>query len=98
MKLNPDFYKGKKVLVTGHTGFKGSYMCVLLKYLGAKTYGYSLKPEKGSLYELMSKDAKKSLPNAKVRFFETYPKIEPNHFIVTDMDNNSVTFYKMIIC
>ncbi len=48
------FYNGKKVLVTGHTGFKGSYICVLLKYLGAKVYGYSLKPEKGSLYELLT--------------------------------------------
>ena len=48
------FYNGKRVLLTGHTGFKGSYMCVLLKYLGAKVYGYSLKPEKGSLYELLT--------------------------------------------
>ena len=53
------YYSGKKVLITGHTGFKGSYMCILLKYLGAKVYGYSLKPEKGSLYELIQKGAKK---------------------------------------
>lgn len=39
-------YKGKKVLVTGHTGFKGSWLCLVLKILGAKVYGYSLKPEK----------------------------------------------------
>lgn len=52
------YYNNKKVLITGHTGFKGSYMCVLLKYLGAKVYGYSLKPEKGSLYELLSKKQK----------------------------------------
>ena len=49
------YYNGKRVLITGHTGFKGSYMCVLLKYLGAKVYGYSLKPEKGGLYELLSR-------------------------------------------
>ena len=54
------YFSGKKVLVTGHTGFKGSYMCVLLKYLGAKTYGYALKPEKGSLYELLKKGVKSS--------------------------------------
>lgn len=54
------YYNGRKVLITGHTGFKGSYMCVLLKYLGAKVYGYSLKPEKGSLYELLKKGVKKS--------------------------------------
>lgn len=52
------YYSGKKVLITGHTGFKGSYVCVLLKYLGAKVYGYSLKPERGSLYELLKKGAK----------------------------------------
>lgn len=38
------FYKNKKVLVTGHTGFKGSWMCKMLKILGAKIYGYSLNP------------------------------------------------------
>lgn len=52
------YFSGKKVLVTGHTGFKGSYMCVILKYLGAKTYGYSLKPEKDGLYELLNKGVK----------------------------------------
>ena len=37
------FYKGKKVLLTGHTGFKGSYLTVILSMLGAKVYGYALK-------------------------------------------------------
>lgn len=36
------FYKGKKVLITGHTGFKGSWMSVLLVNLGADVIGYSL--------------------------------------------------------
>jgi CDP-glucose 4,6-dehydratase len=39
-----DFYKGKKVLVTGHTGFKGAWMCHVLKELGADVAGYALKP------------------------------------------------------
>lgn len=38
------FYKGKKVLVTGHTGFKGSWMCGLLVELGAQVTGYALEP------------------------------------------------------
>ena len=38
------FYKDRKVLITGHTGFKGSWMCKMLKLLGAKVYGYSLNP------------------------------------------------------
>lgn len=37
-------YKGKKVLVTGDTGFKGSWMCLWLKELGADVYGYALPP------------------------------------------------------
>lgn len=51
-------YAGKKVFITGHTGFKGSYMCLLLKYLGAKVYGYSLKEEKNSLYDILKKEHK----------------------------------------
>ena len=40
-----DFYNNKKVLVTGHTGFKGSWLCFFLNQMGAKLYGYSLKPD-----------------------------------------------------
>jgi CDP-glucose 4,6-dehydratase len=39
-----DFYKGKTVLVTGHTGFKGSWLAVWLTQLGAHVVGYSLEP------------------------------------------------------
>ena len=37
-----DTYKGKKVLITGHTGFKGSWLAIWLKELGAEVYGYAL--------------------------------------------------------
>ena len=43
MKKNK-FWKNKKVFVTGHTGFKGGWLCLVLKYLGAQVTGYSLKP------------------------------------------------------
>ena len=39
------------VLITGHTGFKGTWMTLLLQELGVSVIGYSLQPEKGSLYE-----------------------------------------------
>lgn len=39
-----EFYKGKRVLVTGHTGFKGSWMCRVLVNAGADVAGYSLEP------------------------------------------------------
>jgi len=43
MKLIPDFYNGKKVLVTGHTGFKGMWLCKMLTMFGAAVTGYSLE-------------------------------------------------------
>jgi len=39
-----DFYRGKRVFVTGHTGFKGSWLCRILVGAGAIVTGYSLKP------------------------------------------------------
>ena len=47
------FYSGKKVLVTGHTGFKGSWMCHVLKSVGADVAGFSLEPPTNpSLFEI----------------------------------------------
>ena len=45
------FWKNKKVLITGHTGFKGSWLSIILNILEANVYGYSLKPKKNSLFE-----------------------------------------------
>ena len=48
-----NFWRGKKVFVTGHTGFKGSWLCIFLNMLGAKVTGYALKPKTNpSLFEL----------------------------------------------
>lgn len=44
MEFDLNFYKGKRVLVTGHTGFKGAWLCKLLSMLGADVTGYSLEP------------------------------------------------------
>ena len=46
------FRKNKKVLLTGHTGFKGSWLSIFLHLLGAKVSGYSLKANKISLFNL----------------------------------------------
>ena len=40
--FNGLFYKNKKVLITGHTGFKGSWMCKVLEMAGADVTGYAL--------------------------------------------------------
>lgn len=54
-----DFYKGKKVFITGHTGFKGSWLCEILTLLGAKVCGYSLEaPTNPNLYKLLNLDEK----------------------------------------
>ena len=44
MAFDLSFYKGKKVFVTGHTGFKGSWLCKMLANAGAVVTGYSLSP------------------------------------------------------
>jgi len=48
-----EFYKGRKVFITGHTGFKGAWLCQILKNCGAQVSGYALEPPTNpSLYEL----------------------------------------------
>ena len=44
MRIDRDFYKNRKVLITGHTGFKGTWMCQVLLELGAEVTGYALQP------------------------------------------------------
>lgn len=51
--LDLKWYSGKKVLVTGHTGFKGSWLCQILVNVGAEVTGYALEtPTNPSLFEL----------------------------------------------
>lgn len=51
--MNKTFWNGKKVFVTGHTGFKGSWLCLWLERLGAEVTGYALAPQSApNLFEL----------------------------------------------
>ena len=53
INMNLEYYKGKVVLITGHTGFKGSWLSKILVGLGAKVIGYALEPNTNpNLYEL----------------------------------------------
>ena len=53
MEFDMNFYRGKKVFVTGHTGFKGSWLCKMLANAGAEVTGYSLTPPTSpSLFEI----------------------------------------------
>lgn len=46
-----NFFSGKKVLITGHTGFKGSWLTIWLLEMGAKVIGYSLDPYKNGVFD-----------------------------------------------
>jgi CDP-glucose 4,6-dehydratase len=53
MDTKAEFWRGKKVFVTGHTGFKGTWLCLWLELLGAKVTGYALPPQNApSLFDL----------------------------------------------
>ena len=43
--INRSFWAGKRVFVTGHTGFKGAWLCLLLSQLGAEVFGLALDPD-----------------------------------------------------
>lgn len=56
--LNPAFWRGRSVLVTGHTGFKGCWLSLWLERLGARVAGYALAPPTTpSLFELVGAEA-----------------------------------------
>ena len=48
--LSADFWAGKRVLVTGHSGFKGGWTCLMLSMLGAEVHGLSLPPTEDSRF------------------------------------------------
>ena len=55
--LDIDFYKGKRVFLTGHTGFKGSWLCRILARAGAELTGYALEPPTDpSLFSIIGAD------------------------------------------
>lgn len=69
-------YKGKKVLVTGHTGFKGSWLISWLEMIGAEVLGYSLAPENDhDLYNQISSVIKHQSIIADIRDKEKFEKV-----------------------
>lgn len=70
------FYENKKVLITGHTGFKGSWMCQLLTMVGADVTGYALEPPTSpSLFELCELDKKMNSIIGDIRDLEHLKKV-----------------------
>lgn len=63
-----NFYKGKKVLVTGHTGFKGSWLCRTLITAGAEVTGYALNPPTSpNLFEICGLEKEMNSVNGDIR-------------------------------
>lgn len=53
--LDSNFWQGRRVLLTGHTGFKGAWLLLWLQQLGARVWGYALEPEPGpNLFESLA--------------------------------------------
>lgn len=67
------------VLITGHTGFKGTWLTFLLEHLGMPTVGYSLAPEKDSLYDRAKLKGKIPEIYADIREAETFRKFLATH-------------------
>ncbi len=54
-----NFWRNKKVIITGHTGFTGSWLTQVLIFFGAKIYGISLKPNTNpSLFKILKLEKK----------------------------------------
>jgi CDP-glucose 4,6-dehydratase len=70
-----DFYKGKRVFLTGHTGFKGSWLCKILVNSGAKVTGYSLEPPtEPSLFKIANIEEKIHSVIGDIRNYATLKK------------------------
>jgi len=84
--LFDNFYKDRKVFITGHTGFKGSWLSILLNWLGAEVHGYALDPNTNpSLFELAGIDQIVSSTIGDIRDYnllsETLKKVQPEVII-----------------
>ncbi|MEI0532271.1 CDP-glucose 4,6-dehydratase [Brachyspira pilosicoli] len=75
MKNIVNYFKNKKILITGHTGFKGSWFSKLLITLGSKVYGISLQQSKLSLYNLINLDNEMNSYIEDIRNFDNLKKI-----------------------
>lgn len=74
--MTPEFWKGKRVLLTGHTGFKGAWLSLWLRRLGADVTGYSLPaPTEPSLYDLANVEQTLQSLHGDVRDFDHLKRV-----------------------
>ena len=66
--MNPDFWRGRRVLLTGQTGFKGAWASVMLAGFGAEVTSFALAPATDpNLWQIVGKDVGVSSPHADLR-------------------------------
>ena len=71
MAINPNFWKGKKVLVTGHTGFKGSWLSLWLQHLDVELGRFSNSvPTNPSLFEELKNQEYMTSVNGDIRNYD----------------------------
>ena len=94
------FWKNKKVLITGHTGFKGSWMTLILSNLGAKVYGYALNPiSKPNFFDglklsrYLKNDTRGNIKDFK-RLNKTIKKIKPSIIFHMAAQSSVLVSYK----
>lgn len=66
-----DFYQNKRVFVTGHTGFKGAWLCTLLLLAGADVTGYALPPAEPSLCKIIDLERRMRSVHGDIRDFDS---------------------------
>ena len=92
--MTPEFWANKKVFLTGHTGFKGSWMALWLSKLGADVVGFSLSPsEEGlSLYKKLNLGRDMTSLYGDIRNFEVFKEalVEAEPDIVIHMAAQSL--------
>ena len=102
MVCNLDFYSGKRVLVTGHTGFKGTWLCRMLVNSGAIVTGYSLEaPTNPNLYSLSGINNRMTSIIGDIRDFSHLEEV----LVITDLKKDysaqiphrSVSMYNMFL-
>ncbi len=74
-------YKNKKVLITGHTGFKGSWLALWLQQLGAKITGYSLSPPtQPNHYDLLNLECNSVISDIRdsQKLFDVFQQVKPD--------------------
>lgn len=83
-RMNSDFWRGKRVFVTGHTGFKGAWLCTWLEHMGAQVTGFALDPPTTpNLFTLVSLSGRmksvlgdvRNLPDLKSAMLQAAPEI-----------------------